>query len=331
MMKVLVTGATGFLGLKVAKRLALLGYEVTGTGRNDKVGNSLIKNGICFVNCALENKDQMIDLCKDQDYVIHCGALSSPWGKYKTFYEANVLGTKNVIDGCLKWNVKRLVHVSTPSIYFYYDERLDVREEDVLPEKFVNHYAKTKYLAELEVDKAFQKGLATITIRPRALFGPGDQAIFPRLIRVCEKGMFPKIGSGHVEIDMTYIENTVDALLLCLTSSEKTFGHKYNITNGERVNLYHMIEHVMENLEKSFSYKNISYKKAFNIATALEYMSRFLLGGKEPILTRYTVSVLSQSQTLSIEKARKELGYEPTISIEQGTKEFIEWWKSHEY
>jgi len=329
-MKVLVTGATGFLGLKVAQRLSSMGFDVTGTGRNEKMGEELSQNAIRFVPCTLENRDFILALCQGQDYVIHCGALSSPWGKYKDFYKANVIGTQNVIEGCLKSKVKRLIHISTPSIYFHYNERKDVKEDQELPNKFVNHYAKTKYLAELEIDKAFQQGLATIIIRPRALFGPGDQAIFPRLIKVCEKGMFPKIGTGEVEIDMTYIENVVDAILLCLTSSDSTLGHKYNITNGERVNLYSMIESVMERLGKSFTYKEISFNKAFFLANMLEYISTFMLGGKEPLLTRYTVSVLSQSQTLSIEKARDELGYEPAISIDQGTNEFIEWWKTHD-
>ncbi len=328
-MRVLVTGATGFLGMKVAKRLSLMGFEVIGTGRNEKIGKELAQNGIRFIRGALEDRDHIVALCHDQDYVIHCGALSSPWGKYKEFYQANVVGTQNVIEGCLKWNVNRLIHVSTPSIYFYYDERKNVKEDDVLPDKFVNHYAKTKYLAEVEIDKAFQQGLPAITIRPRALFGPGDQAIFPRLIKVCEKGMFPKIGSGHVEIDMTYVENVVDAILLCLSASDSALGHKYNITNGERVNLYSMIEMVMDRLDTSFTYKEISFKKAFFLAASLERISTLLLRGKEPLLTRYTISVLSQSQTLSIEKARKELGYEPAISIEQGTNEFIEWWKNH--
>lgn len=328
-MKVLVTGATGFLGMKVAKRLASMGFDVTGTGRNERIGKEIIKNGITFIPSALDNRDSILALCEKQDYVIHCGALSSPWGKYKDFYQANVIGTQNVIEGCLKWKVKRLIHISTPSIYFHYDKRIDVKENQALPNKFVNHYAKTKYLAELEIDKAFQKGLATITLRPRALFGPGDQAIFPRLIKVCEKGMFPKIGSGKVEIDMTYIENVVDSILLCLTSSDATIGQKYNITNGERVNIYSMIEMVMDRLGKSFTYKEISFKKAFFLANILEHISTFVLGGKEPLLTRYSVSVLSQSQTLSIEKARDELGYEPAISIEQGTNEFIEWWKTH--
>jgi nucleoside-diphosphate-sugar epimerase len=328
-LNVLVTGATGFLGQKLAYRLLSLGFNVTGIGRNAEIGKQLTEKGITFEAAALENQERIIELCRNQDYVFHSGALSSPWGKYEEFYSANVIGTKNVIEGCKKWKVKRLIHVSTPSLYFYYDERRDVKETDPLPEKFVNHYAKTKYLAEIEIDKAFQEGLPTITIRPRAIFGPGDNAILPRLIRVCEKGVFPKIGNGDVEIDLTYVENVVDALLLCLSSEESTLGAKYNITNGVRVNLYDMIDDVMGQLNKTTKFRNISTKKAFFIARLLEYSSTFCLGGKEPLLTRYTVSVLSQSQTLSIEKARRELGYRPAISIEDGTKKFVEWWKMH--
>lgn len=328
-MNVLVTGATGFLGQKLALRLVSLGYHVTGVGRNSDIGRFLSTKGIHFKKAALENKEQILQLCQNQQFVFHCGALSSPWGRYKDFYLANVVGTKNVIEGCKQANVKRLIHVSTPSISFYYDERVNVKETDSLPERFVNHYAKTKYLAEIAVDKAFQEGLPTIIIRPRAIFGPGDNAILPRLIKVCEKGMFPKIGSGNVEIDLTYVENVVDALLLCMNSSNETLGEKYNITNGERVNLYNILEDVMKQLEKEFTYKEISYKQAFLIAQFLEYSSMIFLGGKEPILTRYTVSVLSQSQTLDIQKAKEELGYKPAVTIEKGTQKFIEWWKRY--
>ncbi|MBP3041585.1 NAD(P)-dependent oxidoreductase [Bacillaceae bacterium Marseille-Q3522] len=327
-MNMLVTGATGFLGQKLALRLVQMGHEVTGIGRNKEIGEKLAAKGITFVQAYLENKEQIIHLCKNRDYVFHSGALSSPWGKYNDFYQANVLGTKNVIAGCMTHGVKRLIHVSTPSLYFFYDEKKDVKETDLgAPTKFVNYYAKTKYLAELEIDQAFKEGLPVITIRPRALFGPGDNAILPRLIKVCEKGVFPKIGSGNVEVDITYVENVVDALLLCMTSNNETLGQKYNITNGVRVNLYEMIEKVMGMLGKSVTYKNISFKKAFLIANLLEKGSSIFLGGKEPILTKYTVSVLSQSQTLNIEKAQTELGYNPRVSIDQGIREFVDWWK----
>jgi len=330
-MNVLVTGATGFLGNKLALRLAKMGYHVTALGRNTVIGNKLNRPGIQFVPCALEDKESILTLCQGQDYIFHCGALSSPWGKYQDFYTSNVLGTQNIIEGSKQAHIKRLIHVSTPSLYFHYDERLDVQESDLLPQAFVNHYAKTKYLAELEVDKASQEGLPTVTIRPRALFGPGDNAILPRLIKVCEKGVFPKIGNGSVFVDITYVENVVDALVLCMNSETHTLGQKYNITNGIRINLYDIIEEVIGQLEKPFYYKTISFRKAFFIAQILEHSSTLFLRKKEPLLTRYTVSVLSKSQTLNIEKAKRELGYEPRISIEEGIQRFVEWWTSHDH
>ncbi|PFE04494.1 NAD(P)-dependent oxidoreductase [Bacillus cereus] len=326
-MKMLVTGGTGFLGQKLAFRLASMGYEVTAIGRNKTIGKLLEQNGIEFVHCPLEDRHSVLQVCKNKDYIFHSGALSSPWGKYKDFYNANVLGTKHIIEGSLKSDVKRLIHVSTPSIYFYYDERQDVAENAKLPNTLVNHYAKTKYMAEQAVDQAFEHGLPVITIRPRALFGPGDNAILPRLIKVCEKGALPRIGTEDVLVDITYIDNVVDALLLCMHSPKHTLGQKYNITNGERVNLYEVIENVMKRLGKEVQYKKISYKAAFTIAAILEGISKTILFGKEPILTKYTVSVLSKSQTLSIDKAKKELGYAPNISIEEGITNFVEWWK----
>ncbi|MBC6973971.1 NAD(P)-dependent oxidoreductase [Bacillus sp. Xin] len=327
-MRMLVTGGTGFLGQKLAFRLASIGYEVTATGRNKTTGKLLEQNGIEFVHCPLEDRHRVLQVCKDKDYIFHSGALSSPWGKYKDFYNANVLGTRHIIEGSQKSGIKRLIHVSTPSIYFYYDERQDVVENAKLPDTFVNHYAKTKYMAEQAIDQAFNHGLPVITIRPRALFGPGDNAILPRLIKVCEKGALPRIGTKDVLIDITYVENVVDALLLCMHSPKHTLGQKYNITNGERVNLYEVIENVMKCLGKEVQYKKTSYKTAFTIAAILEGISKTILFGKEPILTKYTVSVLSKSQTLSIDKAQRELGYIPNISIEEGITKFVEWWET---
>ncbi|TXS01046.1 3-beta hydroxysteroid dehydrogenase [Bacillus sp. SH7-1] len=326
-MKMLVTGGTGFLGQKLAFRLKNMGYEVTATGRNKTIGKVLEQNGIEFVHCPLVDRERVLKVCKDKDYIFHSGALSSPWGKYEDFYNANVLGTKHIIEGSQKYGIKRLIHVSTPSIYFYYDERQNVVENAKLPDTFVNHYATTKYMAEQAIDQAFAHGLPVITIRPRALFGPGDNAILPRLIKVCEKGALPRIGTENVLVDITYVENVVDALLLCMHSPKHTLGQKYNITNDERINLYEVIENVMKRLDKEVRYKKISYKTAFTLAAILEGISKTILFGKEPVLTKYTVSVLSKSQTLSIDKAKEELGYAPKVSIEEGITKFVDWWK----
>lgn len=324
-MKALVTGATGFLGLKLAMRLNQMGYEVTGSGRNPLIGQQLVQAGIRFLPTDLADETAMVQACNGQDVVFHCGALSSPWGPYRSFYESNVLGTRHVITGCKKHGVKRLIHVSTPSLYFHFRDQLEIHESDPLPPRFANHYAKTKWMAEQEVDRAFQQGLPVITIRPRALFGPGDNAILPRLLKANERGWVPLINGGQVLLDVTYVENVVDALLLCEQAPEAALGKKYNITNEEPVYLRDLLETLFQGLEQPFRYKKIPYKAAYGMASMMEMAAR--ISGKEPTLTRYTVGVLGKSQTLDISAAKNMLGYQPKVRIEEGIEVFIRWWK----
>lgn len=326
---ILVTGATGFLGQHLVKRLAEEGYRVTAIGRNKTIGNAL-PGDVRFVQASLEDREAIFQAMQNQELVVHCGALSSVWGKYDTFYHANVLGTQNMVDSALFYKIKRFVHVSTPSIYFSLQERskLDVKEDSALPNPPVNYYAKTKKMAEEVVDEAFSKGLQTITIRPRALFGPGDNAIIPRLIKTNQKSGLPYIDGAKILTDITYVENVVDALCLCLTSDERTAGKKYNITNGEPMYLNDILEKVFLSLGLPMKKKHIQYGSILRVASILEKTYRLLHLKREPIITPYTVTVLAHSQTLNIDAARTELGYTPRISVEEGINKFAEWWKT---
>ncbi|MCX7747687.1 MAG: NAD-dependent epimerase/dehydratase family protein [Clostridia bacterium] len=330
MKRVLVTGGTGFLGYHLVKKLKAQGYDVYALGRNPDKGELLRKQGINFVRLSLQDADGLSRCCKGMDFVIHCGALSSPWGRYKDFYESNVTGTKNMVDACIKNNVGRLVHVSTPSIYFCYDSRLDVKENDPVPLKMVNHYAHTKYLAEKEVDKAFSKGLPVITVRPRAIFGEGDNAIIPRLIKANEKRGVPLIHRGAVLTDVTYVENVADALVLCLNADKSCLGEKYNITNGEPMPLIHILEMLFHALACPMREIRVPYRAVFYMAGLMELVHRYILTGREPLLTRYSVSVLAKDQTLNIEKAKRDLGYSPSISVKEGIQRFAKWYGEHE-
>jgi nucleoside-diphosphate-sugar epimerase len=325
--RALVTGATGFLGGALARRLHGMGWDVTALGRNREAGARLEAKGIRFVRADLSDAAAMVDACHGQEIVFHSGALSSPWGRASEFYAANVIGTENVIKGCTAHNVGRLVHVSTPSIYFAYESRLNVREDDPLPAQPINEYARTKLLAEQAVDQAHRDGLAVITIRPRAIFGPGDTTILPRLIDRLESGRLRVIGDGQNIADLTYVENVVDALIHCAESPAATLGRKYNITNGEPVKLWAMVEKLCEALDLEIPTKHISYPVADSVAGAMEAVYRLLPGQPEPPLTRYAVGVLAMSTTLDISAARRDLGYVPRISNEEGFDYFVEWWK----
>lgn len=329
-MNILVTGATGFLGENAVNRLLKEGHSVTAAGRNQEAGERLIEAGATFLQLDLA-ASQMGEAIAGHDAVFHCGALSAPWGKYRDFYASNVIGTRNVIQGCLKHKVQRLVHVSTPSIYFDYRHRFNIAEHEPLPKSAVNHYAATKLLAEQEVDRAYrEQGLRVVTIRPRALFGPGDTAIFPRLLRANDKRFIPMFGSGQPLVDITYVDNVTEALMRCLYADPIVLGQKYNITNGEPVQLWEAMTRLFELLNKPMRTKKIAYPAAYSTASLLELAAKLPGLAQEPLLTRYTVGILAFSQTLNIEKAQRELGYRPLVSVEEGLRRFASWWKEQE-
>lgn len=325
--RVLVTGATGFLGGHLATRLHQLGYAVTATGRNEAKGEALSEAGITFVRCDLANSEQTIRMCAGQDFVIHCGAFSSAWGKYLDFYNSNVVGTRNLLEGCRRYEIGRLVHVSTPSLYFDYTDRLNVPESAPLPHKAANAYAETKRLAEREVDHAFASGLPVITIRPRAIFGPGDQAILPRLLLANRQGRIPIINGGRALIDLTYIDNVVEVILKCMHSPEATLGRKYNITNGEPLPFIDLVERLFTQLGEPLRGKQITYRTAYTAAAMLEWIAYITRSKKEPLLTRNTVGMLGKSLTLDITAAREELNYIPLVSIDEGITAYVNWIK----
>jgi nucleoside-diphosphate-sugar epimerase len=288
--------------------------------------DQLEDEGMHVLQHDLKDKNAMTAACKDQEIVFHCAALPSPWGNFEAFYQANVIGTRNVIRGCEEQKVKRLVYVSTPSLYFGYSSRVNVKETDALPEP-VSNYSATKILAEQEIDEVFARGLATITIRPRAIFGPGDTVIFPRLIPRLQSGRLPILGDGENIVDLTYIENVVDALLLCAESPANTLGKKYNISNGEPVKIWELIERICDELNLQPPRRKISYSTANAAATILELIYILVPTHPEPPLTRVSVSMMANSTTLDISAARSELGYQPKVSIDEGFELFMKWWK----
>ena len=326
-MKILVTGATGFLGGALARRLKSRGDEVTTLGRNPALLAKLDAAGMRAMCLDLADAAAVRAACQGQAVVFHAAALSSAWGPAREFYRSNVLATQNVIAGCEAASVRRLVYVSTPSIYFRYETRLNVREDAPLPSQPANEYARTKLLAEAEIDRAFARGLPVISLRPRAIFGEGDNAILPRLIERLRQGRLRIIGDGKNISDLTYVENVVDALLLAVESPSSTLGKKYNLTNGEPLPLWPLIEKLCAALGFEYPHRRIPYPLALGLAGMLETACHLLPDQPEPLLTRYMVGVLAKSTTLDIGAARRELGYQPRISVAEGFERYVSWWQ----
>ncbi|MHA6529987.1 NAD-dependent epimerase/dehydratase family protein [Paenibacillus sp. BAC0078] len=327
MTKALVTGATGFLGRHTARRLVKLGWEVYGLGRSLEAGVQLEREGTFFVGADLRNAEAVSRACKGMDVVFHCAALSSPWGKYSEFYGCNVEGTRHIVEGCLQHGVERLIHISTPSIYSSRSSHIDIREADPLPQKPANSYAATKLLAERVVEQAAKAGLTAFMLRPRAIFGPMDNALFPRLLEANKAKGVPLLDGGGALIDLTCVDNVVDAMLLCCTAPPQAAGRAYNISNGEPVMFKELLARLFAKLNIPLRTRRIPYRTAYAAAGLLEGIHKLLPFLGEPILTRYSASALGISQTLDISLAREMLGYRPRVTIDEGIESFAEWWR----
>lgn len=328
-MKIIVTGGTGFLGRHVVWRLASEGHEIIFTGRDPAAAETVRKycsypaHWLSIEHGSQNAKQLMANAAKNADAIVHCAALSSPWGRPDQFIKANVRSTEEVLTACQMAGVKRLVHISTPSIYFNFQDGLNIKESQALPPP-VNDYARTKLAAEhLVVDANIQ----SVILRPRAIFGPWDNTLMPRLMRVIERGSIPLMRGGGVLMDITYIDNLVDAIYLSLTKPLLTSCSIYNVSNGEPLAFIDLLEKLANNFQLTLRTKKLPWRVVDMAARLFELHAR-MAQVQEPLLTRYSAGVLAFSQTLDISAITKELGYKPKISIDEGLRRHAAWYAS---
>ena len=327
-MKILLTGATGFLGFRTLEKLIEIN-EVTSiiaTGRTIKQSHYLKHPKITYILGELSDKAFVEEITQDVEFVIHAAALSSPWGKYKEFEDANLRSQLNLINAIKRNKIVKYIYISTPSMYFDSTNRKDIRENDPLPRKFINAYSTTKRMAEIEL---INSGIPYVILRPRALTGRGDTVIMPRIISAHKKGRLKIIGNGKNIVDLTSVANAVDAILLSLKAEGAALNQIYNITNGEPVNLWEKITYVLSLMNEQLPQKKIPYWLVLTIAQLMEWKSK-ISHMKEPVLTKYGVGVLAKSMTLDISKARELLGYNPTVKTDEAIREFINWYTENE-
>lgn len=325
-MRILVTGSTGFLGKHIIEHYAeRKDVELTLVGRNKDNLKSINYDESSFRSLELKDDsslDALFSECRF-DYVIHAAAKSNDWGAYEDFYENNVDVTRNIIRACKKYEIKRLIHISTPSIYFEYADKEGIEEECGVADIFVNDYAKTKWLAELMLVDAFSMGeIDFIGIRPRGIYGEYDQTIFPKLIRLAKKGRFPLLNGGNAVIDITYVKNVVHAIDMAIGASKRASGQFYNITDGRPLRVKDILDQVFEKVGMTVTYRKVNYQFLKTVARLCEAVSK--VTGNAPLITPYSISLLAFNQTLSIEKAKRELGYTPKYSFEEGLQRFKE-------
>ncbi len=311
MMTTAVTGATGFLGKKVCATLVARGEKVIAIGRNFSTFNVDCERRVA----ELTDAAAMLAALAGATHVIHGAGIVSPWEKWSEFLRVNVEGTRTVLAIARASGVKRLVHISSSTLAFEGKDRVGIRESDLMPKKPLGKYARSKRLAEEVVREA--RGIETVILRPRAIFGPGDTVILPRLLAMARTGRLRIIGEGKNRADLTYIDNVVDAVILA-RDVPAAAGETFFLSNDDPIPVWDLVRRVCEGLGLPPPTRRVPYPVALGIATALEAVHTLLPFLGEPRLTRYAVKLLTADVTLDITKAKQVLGYRPRVSMDEG-------------
>ena len=335
MRKVLVTGATGFLGGAVARALACEGTLVIATGRSVRAGAALQREhkNVTFHPCDLaSDPDTVKRLAEGSHAVVHSAALTSPWGKRSAFISANVTATGHVLAACRSADVKRLVHISSPSVTFDFKDQPHHKEDVPWSRVPANEYVETKRLAEKMVREAAAHGeIEAIILRPKALFGPGDTTLLPRIIRVARRRTFPIFGDRDPLMDLTWIDDAAHAVLLALRAPATCSGRAYHITSGDPQPRSKVLNTVLDACGIPVKYRTITLQRALTAVGWMERFSRVFTGSRwEPPATRYSVAALAFDQSLDITAARTQLGYAPHTDVLARLRECgLAWRKEH--
>ena len=318
-MKALVTGGGGFLGLAIVRRLVERGTTVCtfSRQRHDELD-------------ALDVEQRQGDLADEAavskavagcDVVFHVAAKPGIWGPYEDYHRTNFIGTRNVIAACREHGVARLVYTSSPSVVFDGRDMEGVDESVPYPSRFATHYPRTKAAAEQLVRAANDEQLGTVSLRPHLIWGPGDNHLLPRLVAGARTGQLRRIGRATKLVDTIYIDNAAEAHLLAaekLAPRSVVAGKVYFISQGEPVDVWEMINRLLEAAGAPTVQRSIPQRVALTLAWGFENVYRLLHRPGEPRLTRFVVEELCTSHWFDLSAARRDLGYRPTVSISEG-------------
>lgn len=326
MRNVLVTGGGGFIGLGIVRALRRMGIRTLVVGRHrypavEEVGALCLEGDI-------RDRDFLVRACNNIDTVFHVAAKAGVWGGWDDYFSINVKGTENVLAACQENLVSRLVYTSTPSVVFNRGHLRGVDESTPYATDVLCHYARSKIMAEILVLEANSPLLRTTALRPHLVWGPGDTNLLPRLIKRGRAGSLRIVGTGTNKVDISYIDNVVDAHIQAAINLERygtAAGEAFFISQGEPVRLWEWINALFIQLAIPPVTKSITFDRAYALGFVLEKLYGLLRIGREPAMTRFVAEQLAKSHWFSINKAATILPYAPKVSTAEGLQRVAAW------
>jgi nucleoside-diphosphate-sugar epimerase len=314
--RIFLTGASGFVGGAIAGALRESAV-VSAMSRSARTDPPIAALGAAPVRCELGSVSP--DHLTGCDVVIHCAAFVKQWGTNEQFWQGNVTGTEQLLEVARQAGVRRFIHIGTEAALFNGQHLRNVDESYAYPNSTPFLYSATKAAAEQRVLAANAPGFETLSIRPRFVWGPGDQTVLPALVAMVQSGRFAWIDGGQSLTSTTHIANLVHGVRLALLHGRG--GNAYFVLDDGVTTFKEFLTALLKTRGVDVSDKSMPSGVATFAATMMELAWRLFRLSSEPPLTRFAVSMMSHDCTLNDSKARRELNYAPVISRERALSE----------
>lgn len=314
-----VTGGSGFVGGALIRELLGRGDTVRALARSDEAAAKVSALGAVVVRGDLDDVPAMTDGMRGCDVVFHSAAYVKEWGAPEDFHHANVQGTQNALDAAKAAGVRRFVHIGTEAALIGGRPIVNADETWPFPEKPIGLYPLTKGLAEKLVRAANTEGFTTVVVRPRLIWGKGDTSVLAGFVHAVKTGRFMWMGGGHYKTSTCHVRNVCEGALLAAEKGRG--GEAYFLTDGAPVEFRDFITRMLKTQGIDPGRKNMPQWAAFMLADLCEFVwNVFSLKGPPP-LTRFLVRVMGSEVTVNDAKARRELGYVGSVSVDDGLRE----------
>ena len=330
----LVTGGTGLLGSHIVEHLVKAGREVRALVRPNSDTKWLSsQTGVELATGHLQDEDSLIKACRGVEVVYHSAAKVGDWGPWKEFEEITIKGTERLLRAACAAKVKRFVHISSISGYGHPDgENLVLDETSPLGQNVYrwSYYTKSKVAAEELVRKAHQEqGLEIVIIRPSWLFGERDRVTIGRVVKAIRSGSMKIIGDGTNRLNAIYAGNVAQGALLA-AAKEQANGQAYNMSNNGVITQQELFDTYAKYLNCEPISKHVPFGVVCRAALVMEALWKLFHSKKPPLITRYAAWLMGRKVYFSIEKAQKELGWEPEVGYEEGVRRAVKWYVAQE-
>jgi nucleoside-diphosphate-sugar epimerase len=319
-----LTGASGFLGLHLVKALMGRGEQVRALLLPEESKPELEQAQVEICRGDVRRAETLNEPMRGVDTVFHLAAVHGLWRPPQDYYDINVSGTENVCRAASAAGVRRFVHVST---WVAYGMALGQPLREELPLRpFSDIYAVTKARGDMLVqDYISRDHLPAVIVRPGTLFGPGDEVNFGRMADRLRAGKAVIIGSGGNSIPFVYVTNVVDGLLLA-AGKEQAVGQTYNLADDSPLTQEQMWRAMAEEIGVKPPRRRVPYHPLYALAFLAERAAPAHARGRQPLVTRLGVKLFGADNRIAIEKARRELGYQPQVSVREGVRRSAAWY-----